>query len=699
MKNILTIGILCMLSLSQLAKSQVTNYEWAETVPESPFYEVKVYYGEDEYEIHTHISKPNLNIDPLHPTEGNGVTNFMEDRSLSYVLFSFEGEITIEVTKKFGGPAPRVVIAPKIFGINPTYFDGKTVRFTLTQEGESPRYISVNFDSPDNKDDDTAGGKNILNGMMIFAERPETYTPYSGNPGVVKYSNDANLNNADVIYFEPGDYDLTERFNTVPGQIGSMPLTKDRQRVYLAGGAFVRGTFNAEGHDNIWLYGRGIITGQDMAWHWIRDDKDKKEAFVNFLGVDNAHIEGVVIENPTHHTIPSSSNTYFKNLKIIGWASNHDGIRPGNNAVADGIFIKTSDDYDYARSPHLVKNSVFWPMTNGATGQLGWNNLGTGYAVYKNNVLINSEWRNYNRNRGFIGSVLEQGVKLQNDSVIDLTCEDFTAMIANITIKYESSGDPLSEGAGEIKNFYFKNIKMEQPFLYPSGAKQKQLLSGFVENGYTASVHDFKFVNIVAGNTLVTNENYTEYFDLDPATTYNISFETEGDIYLIRTYATPGGAFIPEGIIEVPEGTSQVVNIVPDPGKKIVDVLINGVSQGRMQTVAFQDVQQSNIIEVIFGDGDDYFGMAPEGIKNNNLVSDLVSVFPNPSKYELRVKLSNSMEINSLELCTLAGQKLLVKTDSKKGEFLMDISELEPAVYILKISTSQGVISKAIMKI
>ena len=167
--------------------AQVINYDWPETAPVSPYYEVKVYDGEKEYVIHTHLSEPNLNVDPLHPNEGDGVTNFMEDRSMSYVQFAFEGEITVEVTKKYGTTAPRVVIAPKIFGINPGYFDGRTVRFSLSHDGEIPRYISVNFDCPDNKDDDTAGGTNIRNGLMIFADKPETNFPWKEGPGVVIY--------------------------------------------------------------------------------------------------------------------------------------------------------------------------------------------------------------------------------------------------------------------------------------------------------------------------------------------------------------------------------------------------------------------------------------------------------------------------------------------------------------------------------
>ncbi|PHN02123.1 T9SS type A sorting domain-containing protein [Flavilitoribacter nigricans] len=605
-RSLLSFLLLLVCSLSVL-QAQVIPYNWPPQIPESDKYAVRVYQDCGQSDLFVHYSAPNLTEGP----DGHGVTGLHQDRSLSFVQFAFDGTIIIEVTKLYGMAADRVEIAPDAFGIEPSYFDGRTVQFSLNHEVR-PSYVSVHFISADNQDNGQNESKAIKHGLMIFADRPETDIPTLSAPGVVDYSTaTANeVRNAGLVYFPSGDHYLPDKF---PETQGRLYAARQGQQFYLAGGAVVRGSIDADGYDNIRIFGRGILTGRDFYWHFFQED-GKKAPYIDLRGADFCRVEGIVITNPTHHTIPSGKNSYFKNLKIIGWASNHDGVRSGANSYMEELFIKTSDDLDYARDPHRIVNSIMWPMRNGAFGQLGWNDLGSGFTEYENIYFIHSEWDvnvDIKRNQGVIGSVLNQGVHLSHNSIHNIYAEDGTALIANLTIAYDASADPQPENGswGELQHFQFKNIILEYPFLNSGGQPIRNKIAGFERDAAKAIVHDIEFINLIAGNTVVTMENAGQYFDIDPHTTHSISFRTGGDLPVVTTSSNAGGRLVPDGNIPTPAGMDRSVQIIPDPGRRILDVIVDGISQGRRQSVFFPSIDRDHTVEVVFGDGTDHFGI------------------------------------------------------------------------------------------
>ncbi|MEL7119526.1 MAG: T9SS type A sorting domain-containing protein [Bacteroidota bacterium] len=667
------------LSVISIVTAQVNLYSWPETAKVSDKYSVTVYQACNTHNLFTHMSEPNL----LQGPDGDGVTGIHEDRTLSFVQFEFEGEIEIEVTKLYGTEADKVEITPKAFGIDPVYFDGRTVRFRF-DHSYVPSYVSVHFISADNIDGGNNSSQSVKNGMMIFAEKPELSKPSLNDDGVVNYTTATQVEilAADVIYFPPGDHYLPDKFPSTGGRIF---LTKNEQKVYVEGGAVVRGSIDADRKDNIWIYGRGIITGQDFYWHFYQED-GKKTAYIDLRGSDNTKVEGIIIENPTHHTIPSGKNSRFKNMKIIGWASNHDGVRSGGGSFMEEIFIKTSDDLDYARDPHSIVNSIMWPMRNGAFGQLGWNNLGTGFTNYQNIYFIHSEWDvnvDVKRNQGVIGSVLEQGVNLTNNIITNIYAEDGTALIANLTIKHENSGDPapVNGSWGEIKNFQFRNILLEKSFLNSGNVPIKNKLSGFERDGAKATIHDINFVNIIAGNTIITNENADQFFDIDSNTTYNINFSTEGILLNVETSHNEGGKLVPDGTVPTPAGMDRFIQIIPNDGYKIMDVIIDGESKGRMQNVLFSQINNDHTLEVKFEIGDDHYGEPYDCLATSTRDIDLpeLEVYPNPAFDQLTISNLSFNEV--VEAFDVSGKKISdrVYKDS------LNIADLQKGLYLLKV--------------
>ena len=572
------------------ASAQVDVYPWPNTASQSNMYSVKLTQDDHDYFPKELLSKPQLEEGP----DGNGVTGLNHDRTMTYVPFSYTDKVKVTARKLFGKPAKRVEISPKSFGIEPLSFDGRTVEFILP-DNISPAYISINFITSEINDNDNVDANNneattIRHGLVLFADQPETNIPDINQIGAVNYvtATRNEIENADLLYFPTGDHNLIEKFGKINSKTGTdarIYLQKNNQQIYLQPGAVIRGSIDAQGHDGISVSGRGLITGADFHWHYFQGAEltKGKEAFLNFTGCDNCTFNGFIIDNPTHHTLPSSNNTTTKNIKIIGWASNQDGIRPANNSVAEQVFIKTSDDLNYARnSNQTLKDSVIWPMRNGALGMLGWNNLGTGGTIFKNLYVINAEWdidADQKRNTGIIGSVLNQGVNQANNTVEDLYAEWGMGMLANISIIFDSNklpSTPENNSWGVISDFTFKNILLESTFQNSGGKTLKNQIKGFEKNGAKAMIKNFTFINVVAGNTVISNDNAHLYFDIDDNTTENINFITEGKFHTLTVTSNDGGYVSPKGNIPTPEGMKRYLTIIADEGKSIESVSING---------------------------------------------------------------------------------------------------------------------------
>lgn len=599
------------------AYAAVTLYPWPTNAPISDKYAVNVYQNNVDCERY---SPPALYSEPVltQGPDGDGVTGLFEDRSLTYVPFSFDGTIEVEVTKLFGTAATHVEVSPKSYGIEPSYFNGTTVRFALDHL-HKPAYISVNFVTADNQDPNNNGAISIKHGVIIFADEHETGAPDLSQAVNYVDASRSEIENAALLYFPAGDHRLIEKFDRVNGEPGTdarIYIKNNNQQIYLAPGAIVRGSIDADGHDNLKVFGRGIFTGEDFYWHYFQEPGSAKgkTAFLAFSGSHDTEFYDFIVVNPTHHTMPSGQNNTIKNVKIIGWASNHDGIRPSSGSTVSEMFIKTSDDLDYARGPHSFTDSVIWPMRNGAFGQLGWNNLGTGFTTYQNIRFINSEWdmsADQKGNAGIIGSVLTAGVSLTDNLIENIYAEWGTGLLCNLSIHYNANKGwqtPVSGSWGEIKDFTFRNIIFESEFQNSGGVLTKSKIAGFERDGSKATVHDINFINVIAGNKLITDANKDTYFDIDTNTTSNINFTTQGNIYTVTATANAGGTLRPSGAIPTPEGMDRYISVIPDAGNRIIDVVVDGDSIGRRQNIYLPNISADHTVNVTFAAGTDHFG-------------------------------------------------------------------------------------------
>lgn len=382
--------------------------------------------------------------------------------SASFTSFAFE-KTSVEIKITFKSTANNVTIRPLNFGINPTR-NGNVITFTLNE----PKKISIEFNDRTNP-------------LFIFAEAPDVE------------------NKSATYYYGPGVHN-----------IGLQKTIKSNESVYIAAGAVVEGSFVIPYNtQNVSIKGRGILTmgewkheSTDITWLGLH-------SAIKANGVSNLQMEGVIIANSCGWTIPIYNsdnltfNNQFRNLKLISWNGNTDGIWVnGNNHIVDDCFIFNNDDIimSHGATNCKISNLVAWGgpwgrlyyLSNQAstTGILFENinligkdggveliqvlgetgtKINIGNVTFKNlRVEAHPKTNNYNTNK-FI--IFNSGYK----SVTNWLFEDVT-----IDDKNPDEGDFFGTVNSPINGVKFKNLKI-------GGVKVNSLLEGNMDKNEFAT--------------------------------------------------------------------------------------------------------------------------------------------------------------------------------------------------------------------
>ena len=527
--------ILAIIFITSLftAKGSVTTYHYPSEVRKSDKYEITIIQKGKPYPSYVHFSQcPGMN-DP-----SEKVLPMLVDRTMSWTNFSFnDGPVDIVVKKLFGEISKEVQITPKRYGARIKWIDGQSVCFTI----DKPEYLSVNFICSENSDE----SNQIRHGLMIFADEPESDLPDLNSKNLVRYAPDADLLNAKTIYFGPGVYDLTKELPN-----GMLPI-HDNQEVYIDGNAYIYGGIKAPCTYNVKVYGRGILCGKKQIFHYNGLPQllelEPWNYRTNVHRGGNATVTGVTLLESFNHNMAIPPNSFVKDLKIMAWKVNNDGIRPGNNCVIDHVFMKVADDHLYTFGNTLVTNSLFWPMWNGAIMQVSWGDYGGGGFRFANNDIINAEWNQVWHNNGVIASQASPNSKTEDILVQDLHIEGDLNALANL--HFSSSAKGNYPYYGYLRNITFRNVEITGQQLSNNGHRTwydqipdtlkfdlspKDAIKGCVSyiggykapDGGIARVNNVVFENVRINGVTLNNDNYQNYVKTDKATTSGIQFIT-----------------------------------------------------------------------------------------------------------------------------------------------------------------------------
>jgi hypothetical protein len=214
----------------------------------------------------------------------------------SLVYFDFEGAVEIEVMKN-NGKFEQASVAPLSSSIKPQR-QGPILRMVLTK----PERFSLQFD------DDRLHNLHILAGKLP-PPRP------AGD---------------DVVYFGPG-------LHTPPAGLDYFPV-KSGQRVYMDGGAVLKGAFNLEGVRDVKISGRGLLWDPGRA---IDLEKATDIDVSDLIIVNSDRKDAARVMN-----IRNSSNVGVSELTGFTSGKWSDGINISTSQhvkVRDG-YLRVSDD-------------------------------------------------------------------------------------------------------------------------------------------------------------------------------------------------------------------------------------------------------------------------------------------------------------------------------------------------------------------
>lgn len=475
---------------------------------------------------------------------------FRGGRTFNWTMFSYDflKPITVTVEKLFGEIADDVELVPSPYKLAKTISaDKKKVSFTLT----SPKYVAVNFKSNDNLH--TSDGV-IKHMMMIFGDSTETDIPNKNAQNVHVYSKASTttqLNDADIIYFPRGYYDLKNQYsNTISNMASS--INKRGKRVYFEGGAYVHGRISGSNQSNVKIFGRGVLSGRDFKWNQRLpfnggkvgvDSFDPIEAHID-LGKNNAGnniIEGVIVCDGAGHGVNLGHTATYKNTKIWVWHPNNDGFRPwGANNKIDRCFIRACDDALYNKGL-TVTNTVFWPGFNGSIVCLGWDGAyNTENSKLIDNYIIYPEWRGMGNNNGIVMSQIDYDMKGTNVFIQNLTIDGNIPALVNLHTNsgkedkkdYDLPQD-YSKTVGEVNGVMFENVKVSgKQVSFDGDAFQqtpkpnKGIIKGAkLSNGQTYFMSNISFKDVEINGVCLESKNVSEYINIDATTTKDIQFK------------------------------------------------------------------------------------------------------------------------------------------------------------------------------
>lgn len=448
--------------ISFIVKAQLITYPPSPNItPEnkyiypSPYFEVEL--------SQNGISKSDFVycMTPLHTTNNS--------KSTSWINFSFEGKVKVRV-KNIKNKIDYLKVLPRNANIKINKENDSIASFMISKPG----HYSVEFEK----------GIFIDHPLLIFANPIEVNVPDKDDP--------------DVIYFEKGYHDIGE--NNV--------ITKGKT-VYIEGGAYLMGQFQAEDVSNIKIKGRGIISGEQYTAR-------TKNHMITMRNANHIEMEGItMIHAPRYFVSLNGREHHLHNLKMMGWWFSTDGISAGDNTLIENCFFKVNDDaVKLYRNNTTVRNCVIWQLENGAPFMISWNgskDFGNINVTDIDVIRVEHHWDN--ENLAVISAVHGGQANISNFLFEDIRIDNSKWRMFHLVTRPNRWGK-WNPNKGSLSNFTFKN------FEYYGEQEIKSLIMGHDEKH---PVDNMFFEDIFIGGK--KQEQLTDFLIIDFKNTNTIHLD------------------------------------------------------------------------------------------------------------------------------------------------------------------------------
>lgn len=418
------------------------------------------------------------------------VSSYMPPMSRTpLTYFDFEGTVEVEVTVP-DRDLSEVKISPLSYGIVPEINErAHTVTFTV----DTPDAYTVQF------------GNSPERAVHIFANALE------------KESDIPDKNNPDVIYIEPGEWDIE-----------SIMLRKG-QTLYLAGGSVVHGIVNANFEQDITVCGRGILDCSQLeGWQG-------KSASIplKFDHCSNVTIKDIIVLNPNAWACQAydSADGVIDGIKIVTSRPNGDGIslQSCQNYEVKNCFVRTWDDslvvknYDRNSSDISFTHMQLWTDL-AQSMEIGYEtNKGNQPDAFIRNIqfsditVINSFHKPvisvHNGDDALVEEILFRDITVEHEEIGSGDADEMPYLI-DLSIMQNGNWSTTLE-RGNIRNVTIENVN------FMSGTKNGCRIQGFDE---AHGIENIVFKNVMFFDKMVQSAEEGDFL-IDDNTVTNIQFQ------------------------------------------------------------------------------------------------------------------------------------------------------------------------------
>ena len=658
----------------------------------------------------------------------NAYYGILRGFTASWVSFEsdFIGDnVIVEIAKRDGTPITKAMVRPVGEAQAATISSGKAyVVFT----GSANINVDINGQMEDNYTGFGYNGSKVHT-ISIFGN--PIFTPPTGTDVKVLHPNE-DIRNVDrttypKIVFAPGVHNIG---------LG-LPILTD-QILYISGNAFVHGTIHPP---NLWgnaaaknfkVYGSGTISGENI----VRDPSDPAQRTPNgkefkpfTYQAEGAHLEGFVVVDPAYHTFnmghsgDANNINVYKNLKILAWRVNSDGINAFKNSEVSDCFFRVQDDAFYygAENVNQYDNTV-WNDANGAVIFLQ-NVLDGSTSTFTDVKVIyhRAHWHWWDGGRIVSMRQYADNSTLSNVTIKNILVEDplpaFPPFYGNI-LNNEDPNDSDSVITTTFNNVVFENIHQEHDGVVtnlPTGrTKPQNTLKGIDGNLF----ENITFKNCYFNGTTLTSfadgNFYTEFVDANTvifladkleenfiapsqvSPNENISLtvdyfasETRDLRAFIQLNRSPWTSYGSKRVtLNVGSGTKSL-SFTVDPNIPLENdaykIVINLLPVGLGWPDRLDEKIEFNVSAV---------SSSQKTLSNSDFIREDISIFPNPAKSQTLIK-SESI-IKNIKVYSLSG-KLLSDKELNKKEHKINLSNYAKGLYFLAIRNDNGTILKKLI--
>lgn len=643
----------------------------------------------------------------------NAYYDLVRGWTASWISFEsdFNGDnVIVEISKKDGSPITKAMVRP-VGEASPAVIENGKAYVTFSESANIN--VDINGQLEDNYTGfDYKGPK--VHTISLFAN-PIFQKPDVNNSTVKVLQPNENINSLDrstwkTIIFAPGIHEIGLSFQILSDET-----------YYIHGDAIVKGTMHPQnkwGNQaslNFKVYGSGTLSSEDIIRH--PDDDENRSVKPFTYQAEGAHLEGFVMVDPAFHTLNMGHSggdltniNIYKNLKILAWRKNSDGVNAFRSSEVFDCFFRVQDDAFYLGASNVNQHdNTVWNDANGAVLFLP-RALDGSTCTFENVKVIyhRAFWHWWDGGRIVSMRELQPGTTISNVHIKNILVEDPLPAFPPFYGVIESG----SNENVTFNNIIIENVRQEHDGVASSldanRGKPKNTLKGLDENrkfknilfkdcyfnGKTlTSFEDGNFLTeFVDANTVIFSEgslqddliNITAPDKVSPNETVNVSVEysatEQRDLRVyIQLNSSPWTGY---GSVKVTVEAGQRTEIIPliinsniPIANDAYKIVANLLPVGKGWSDRLDEITEPNVDAV------------QNSLSTFEATFNKISIYPNPVEDQITIK--SEQLLNKVTLFDLTGKQLYTKNLQSKTH-QVDVSIYAKGTYFLEITNSSG---------